>query len=55
MGYFVGGGVCVSVGYICVYGWGSWGVLERCECIGRRGRRESTPSYDICYIKIISS
>ena len=26
-------------------------MLEGCECIGRRVRRETTPLYDICYIK----
>ena len=46
------GGVCVrGGGYICVYGWDGWGVLKGWECIGRRGRRETTPLYHICYIK----
>ena len=43
-------GVCVRGGYII---WGWLGVLEGCECFGRRGRRETTQSYDICYIYIV--
>ena len=23
-----------------MYGWGGWGVLEECECIGRRGEEK---------------
>ena len=48
------GRVCMwGGGYICVYGWG---VLEGCECIGkRRGRKETTSFYHVCYIKFISS
>ena len=48
--------------YFTKLGWrrgcvfvGAWGVLEGWECIGRRERRETTPSYHICYIKFISS
>ena len=49
-------GVCVwGGGYICVYGWGGWGVLKGWEYIGKRGRREITSFCHVCYIKFISS
>ena len=40
MGVFLLVGVCVRGEYICVYGWGGWGVLEGWECIGRRGEEK---------------
>ena len=51
VGYVCGGGHL----YLCISRVGGWGMLEGCDCIGRRERRETTPLYDISYIRLISS
>ena len=53
-GVFCGWGVCVRGWvYMCTLR-GGWGVLEGWKCIESRGRRETTPLYNIWYIKFIS-
>ena len=48
------GGVCEGVDIkICVYGWGGWGLSEGVNVFEGGGRRETTPLYDICYIKFM--